>query len=60
MQTAIRRLQFAAAPIFDRLHQCTCRVSDIILKVRVAIEIVVAGGVGREVTDVSVDQRQMP
>jgi hypothetical protein len=46
VEAAIRWLEFARSSVFDGLHQRARGIPDIILKICVTIEIVVAGGVG--------------
>ena len=51
-EAAIGRLQISAAPFLDRLHQRERRVTHVLLEVDVAVEVVMRGGIGREVSDV--------
>jgi hypothetical protein len=42
VQSAIRRIQFPAASILHGLHQSLGGIAHVVLKVRVAVEIVVS------------------
>lgn len=59
MEPAIRGLQFPATSILDRLQEGSGGIAYVILKIRVAVEIVVARCIWREVTDVTIDKGQM-
>ena len=59
MQPAVRRVEFSAASILNGLNQGLGSIAHVVLKVRVAIEIVVAGRIGCQVTDVTIYQRQV-